>query len=84
MKAGAWVGFWFILIFFKRTSGFWLGLKIEDKDESLTRDLNITNFSFFIFPLNFAKIYASEKNCKTIYLAPWGMAAGTYCRAPRR
>jgi hypothetical protein len=39
---------------------------------------------FLHFFLNFAKIYGPQKICKTIHLASWGTAAGTYCRAPRR
>jgi hypothetical protein len=42
-------------------------------------------FSFlYFFSLNFVKIYGLNFFCRTIHLAPWGTALGTYHRAPRR
>jgi hypothetical protein len=43
-------------------------------------------FSFFtfFFPLFLQKYMVRKKFCKTIHLAPWVTAAGTYRRAPRR
>jgi hypothetical protein len=42
-------------------------------------------FSFLHFFTSILQKYMTrKKNCKTIHLAPWGTAAGTYRRAPRR
>jgi hypothetical protein len=52
----------------------------------ILKQKNIWKFFFFFHFsfLFFAKIYGPKKICKTIHLAPWGTAAGTYRRAPLR